>query len=115
MAYSTFLIFWLDFFKDFVKSNTEKVDIYGAQMFSGLPLARTMPKMQPSADCNLVSSQTFMNKTDSGLSYTIPDRRKRPTDLFNELNALIVPQKRSKASELSSFFNQDIIFQAQQQ
>ncbi|XP_041023414.1 BOI-related E3 ubiquitin-protein ligase 1 [Juglans microcarpa x Juglans regia] len=106
--------------REFVKSNPGKTDIYGAQMFSGLPLAGTMPEMQPgfnqsSADCNLVSSQTFMNKADSGLSYTIPDRRKRPTDSFNELNALTVPQKRSKASGLSSFLDQDIIFQAQQQ
>ncbi|KAG2688098.1 hypothetical protein I3843_09G078400 [Carya illinoinensis] len=106
--------------RDFVKSNPGKADICGALMFSGLPLAGTMPEMQPgfnqlSADCNLVSSQTFMNKADSGLSYTIPDRRKRPTDSFNELNALTVPQKRSKASGLSSFLDHDIIFQAQQQ
>lgn len=115
-----FWFFGFIFFRNYVKANPGKADIYGNQMLSGLPLAGTMSEMQPgfnqlSADCNLVSSKTFMNKADSGISYTIPDRRKRPTDSFNELNALTAPQKRSKASGLPSLIDQEVIFQAQQQ
>ncbi|XP_041028232.1 BOI-related E3 ubiquitin-protein ligase 1-like [Juglans microcarpa x Juglans regia] len=105
--------------RGFIKPNQGNAVIYSAQMYSGLPLAGTMPEALPpftqSVDYNLGSAKTFINKADSGLSYSIPDHRKRPTDSINELSALTVPQKRTKLSGLPSFVDRDIIFQAQQQ
>jgi len=91
----------------------------GAQMYSGVPLAGTMPEtllpFYQSVDCNLGSEKPVMNKADSGLS-NIYDQRKRPRDsMINQFDDFIVPQKRNKISVLPSFLCQDIIFQAQQQ
>lgn len=91
----------------------------GAQMYSGVPLAGTMPEMllpfYQSVDCNLGLEKPVMNKADSGVS-NIHDQRKRPRDsMINQFDDFIVPQKRNKISVLPSFLCQDIIFQAQQQ
>lgn len=109
----------MHFCRGFIKPNQENAELYSAQIYSGLPLAGTMPEGIPpftqSVDCNLGSAKMFINKADSGLSYSIPDHRKRPTDSINELNALTVCQKRTKLSGLPTFVDRDIIFQAQQQ
>jgi E3 ubiquitin-protein ligase BOI-like protein len=105
--------------RDFIKHNQGNADMAGAQMYSGVPLAGTMPEtllpFYQSVDCNLGSEKPVMNKADSGLS-NIYDQRKRPRDsMINQFDDFIVPQKRNKISVLPSFLCQDIIFQAQQQ
>ena len=90
-------------------------------MDSVLPLsgtmAETLPPYYQSVDGNLVGSgKTFMNKADSGITYNIPDNRKRPRDSINEFNVYPIRQKSNKISEaLPSFLDQDIILQAHQQ
>lgn len=121
-----FLFFWLGLWfscRDFVKLNQGIPNIYNTQMDSMLPQAATMPETLPpyyqSVDCSNLgaSPKTFINKADSGLTYTIPvpDQRKRPRDSFNDFNALPIRQKTNKVSGLPSFLDQDIILQIYQQ
>jgi E3 ubiquitin-protein ligase BOI-like protein len=107
--------------RDFMKPNLGNPNIYNTQMDSVLPLsgtmAETLPPYYQSVDGNLVGSgKTFMNKADSGITYNIPDNRKRPRDSINEFNVYPIRQKSNKISEaLPSFLDQDIILQAHQQ
>ncbi|XP_068320719.1 BOI-related E3 ubiquitin-protein ligase 1-like [Pyrus communis] len=103
--------------RDFIKTNQGNPNIYSAQMDSGLLLSTAMPEnllpmyQSPFYDANKAS----MNKeaADSGLTYNnISAPRKRPREqLINDFNNFSVPQK----TKISSFLDQDIAFQIQQQ
>lgn len=102
------------------------MNIYNTQMDSGLVFNETMPAhtflpfYQSSLACDPISAKASMNnnKDDSGLTYNVPAAvaaapRKRPRDSINDnFDALInAPHQKPK---LSSFLDQDIIFQIQQ-
>lgn len=91
------------------------------QMDSFVPFTETMvepvlPFCQ-TFDCNQISAKTSMDKADSGLtSYNIPPPRKRSRDSIHDLdNAFSPVSQKNKLSGFSSFSDQDILFQLQQQ
>ncbi|KAI4306373.1 hypothetical protein L6164_029655 [Bauhinia variegata] len=105
--------------REIIKStNWLNTDLYNAQMDSALPLPTTrttLPESHfPFYQSSFCDAKASMNKADSGLTYHLPAPRKRSRDLTTELNALPVPQ-RSKISSQSSFLDQEIIYQIQQQ
>ncbi|CAK7336961.1 unnamed protein product [Dovyalis caffra] len=109
--------------RDFVKANQANMNLYNTQMDSGLVFNEPTPEAllsfyQSSLGCDPISAKAS-NKDDSGLTYNVPAvvaPRKRPRDSINDdnFNAFHASQK-TKASALSSFIDQDIIFQIQQQ
>lgn len=109
-----------DFCRDFIKTNQGNANIYSTQMDSGLLLSTTMPEnllpMYQSPFCE--ANKASMNKqAESGLTYNnISAPRKRPRDqLINDFNNFSVPQKTKMSVGASSFVDQDIAFQMQQQ
>lgn len=103
--------------RDFIKSNQVNAN---TQMDSFFPFAEPMPEqtMLPfyqTFDCNPISTKTSMDKADSGLTYNIPAPRKRQRDSINDLDAFFPVSQKQKLSGFSSFLDQDIIFQLQQQ
>lgn len=79
---------------------------------SALPLpAATMPESLLSF---YQSNFCDPNKADSGLTYHIPLQRKRSRDFTTELTSLPAHQKNKISSE-SSFLNQEILYQFQNQ
>ncbi|XP_062016183.1 E3 ubiquitin-protein ligase BOI [Rosa rugosa] len=109
--------------RDFIKANQANGNMYNSQMDSGMLLAAaTMPEnnhmpLYQSAICD--QAKTSMNQAESGLTYNniISAPRKRSRDsLMNEFNNFTVPQQKKLSSGLSSsFLDQDIAFQIQQQ
>lgn len=106
--------------RDFIKTNQGNANIYSTQMDSGLLLSTTMPEnllpMYQSPFCE--ANKASMNKqAESGLTYNnISAPRKRPRDqLINDFNNFSVPQKTKMSVGASSFIDQDIAFQIQQQ
>ncbi|KAI5313113.1 hypothetical protein L3X38_042287 [Prunus dulcis] len=106
--------------RDFIKTNQGNANIYSTQMDSGLLLSATMPEnllpMYQSPFCE--ANKASMNKqAESGLTYNnISAPRKRPRDqLINDFNNFSVPQKTKMSVGASSFMDQDIAFQIQQQ
>lgn len=109
------------FYRDFIKSN--QANMYNnSQMDSGLLLAATMPEnnvmdLYQSPMCD--QAKTSMNQAESGLTYnnliSAPRKRSRDT-LMNEFNNFTIPQQKKLSSGISSsFVDQDIAFQIQQQ
>lgn len=78
---------------------------------SALPQPATMPESLLSF---YQSNFCDPNKADSGLTYHIPLQRKRSRDFTTELTSLPAHQKNKISSE-SSFLNQEILYQFQNQ
>ncbi|KAM1107764.1 hypothetical protein FF1_004480 [Malus domestica] len=103
--------------RDFIKKNQGNPNIYSTQMDSGLLLSTTMPEnllpMYQSPFCDANKASMNKDAADSGLTYNnISAPRKRPRDqLNNDFDNFSVPHK----NKISSFFDQDIAFQIQQQ
>lgn len=103
--------------RDFIKSNQVNANTH---MDSFFPFAEPMPEqtMLPfyqTFDCNPISTKTSMDKADSGLTYNIPAPRKRQRDSINDLDVFSPVSQKQKLSGFSSFLDQDIMFQLQQQ
>lgn len=90
-------------------------DIYNAQMDSAaLPLPAKMPQQSllPFYQSNVCDP----NKADSGLTYhNIPLQRKRSRDFNTELITSLQPHQKNKLSSESSFLNQEVLYQIQNQ
>ncbi|KAF7842538.1 BOI-related E3 ubiquitin-protein ligase 1-like [Senna tora] len=86
---------------------------------SSATMAEPLLPFYPSAVCDLASAKTSMNKSvDSGLTcHNIPPTRKRPRDLIAESipHAAKINKFSSESSSSSSFLDQDILYQIQNQ
>ncbi|KAJ4827009.1 hypothetical protein Tsubulata_025846 [Turnera subulata] len=106
--------------RDFMKTNQGNANMYNTQMDSGLAFnGGAMPEnffpLYQSLVCDPVSAKASMNKDDSGLTYNVPAApRKRTRDQISEFDAFTVSQK-SKVCGFSSFIDEDIVSQIQQQ
>lgn len=91
---------------DYMYNTTTQMD-----SSSALPQPATMPESLLSF---YQSNFCDPNKADSGLTYHIPLQRKRSRDFTTELTSLPAHQKNKISSE-SSFLNQEILYQFQNQ
>ncbi|GLT59134.1 hypothetical protein SLA2020_319710 [Shorea laevis] len=112
---------------DFVKSSQGNGGLYNSQAESFIPLVDTNTMQQAqqlwplyqSLACDPVPAKTSMNKDDSGLTYNIPAvtgprKRQRDPTFSTGFDAYAVSQK-NNFSAASSFLDQDVISQIQQQ
>lgn len=108
--------------RDFAKVNQANMSFYNTQMDSGLVFNEPMPETllsfyQSSLGCDPVSAKAS-NKDDSGLTYNVPAvaaPRKRSRDSINDNFDAFHASQKTKVCPFSSFIDQDIIFQIQQQ
>ncbi|KAH7569579.1 hypothetical protein ACOSP7_013078 [Xanthoceras sorbifolium] len=105
--------------RNFVKSNQGNIKLCNTQMDSFTPFAEIIPESvlpwYQNLDCNPISAKTSMDKADSGLTYNIPAPRKRPRDSIYDFDAFSPVSQKNKLSGFSSFVNEDVILQFQQQ
>lgn len=109
--------------RDLIKTNQANGNMYSSHMDSGLLLAATMPEnnlmpLYQSSVCD--QAKTSMNQAESGLTYnniiSAPRKRSRESLINDFNNNFTVPQQKKLSSGLSSsFLDQDIAFQIQQQ
>jgi len=110
------------FCRDFAKVNQANMSLYNTQMDSGLVFNEPMPETllsfyQSSLGCDPGSAKAS-NKDDSGLTYNVPAvvaPRKRSRDSINDNFDAFHASQKTKVCPFSSFIDQDIIFQIQQQ
>ncbi|GAV64354.1 zf-C3HC4_3 domain-containing protein [Cephalotus follicularis] len=102
--------------RDLIKTNQAIHYQYNTQMESAIPFYSPMQEpLLPYSDS--IRAKTSMNKADSGLTYNINAHapRKRPRDSINDFDAYNRSFQKTKVSALSSFVDEDVIFQLQQQ
>lgn len=103
--------FFYSFCRDFVKSNQVNNDLCNNQMDFYLPFAESLPCVEP------------LLPADSGLTYHLNQNnhppRKRPRENTNNCNSIYDLEaslsQKSKLSSFSSFLDEDVAFQFQQQ